>query len=89
MNYQKLNTLALAIALGVTWGLGIFILGLLGWNYQIWLDLIDFIGKVYIGFKPTFLGSIIGFIIGFADAFIGGFILATIYNFIICKFKNK
>ncbi|NQY43438.1 MAG: bacteriophage holin [Legionellales bacterium] len=88
MNYQKLNCLALSTSLGLTWGLSIFILGLIGTHCQLGIDIINMIGQLYVGFEPTFLGSIIGFIISFIDAFIGGLILATIYNFIINK-SNK
>ena len=43
-----------------------------------------FIGKFYLGYSLTPIGSIIGFIWGLVDGAIGGAIFAWIYN----KFNN-
>ena len=47
-------------------------------------DTATFIGKFYLGYSLTPIGSIIGFIWGLIDGAIGGAIFALIYN----KFKN-
>jgi hypothetical protein len=43
----------------------------------------------YIGFKPTFLGGVIGAIWGFIDGAIGGVIIALVYNAIARKKGEK
>ena len=57
-----------------------FLLGIL----NMWSDwgraLQEIMASLYIGYKPTFLGSIIGGIWGFVDAGIGGIVVAWLYN---------
>jgi hypothetical protein len=76
----KLDVKAFALAVGIVWAAGMFILGiavtLFGWG-RAWLELI---GSCYIGYKATFAGSIIGAIWGFFDAGIGAMIIAWLYN---------
>jgi hypothetical protein len=77
---MKLNPKKLAIALGLTGGLGVLLVGWLaaaGWgNY----DLVNALSAVYIGFKATFWGGIIGGLWGFLDGLIAGYLIATLYN---------
>lgn len=75
-----LHTLNFGLALGVTWAIGVFLLGIvaawLGWGHA----LVHPLGSLYIGFEATLVGSLIGAIWGFVDAFIFGVILAFFYN---------
>ncbi|MFA5162331.1 MAG: bacteriophage holin [Elusimicrobiales bacterium] len=77
---NKLNERAFALSLGIVWGASIFLLGLInifcGWGNGIAQAMSTF----YIGYKPTFAGSIVGGIWGFADAGIGGLLVAWLYN---------
>jgi hypothetical protein len=72
----RLSPLALALALGILWGLAIFLIGLISSYYPH--------GKAFLtsllGFNPTVWDSLIGGLIGFVDAFIFGAILAWLYN---------
>ena len=81
---MKLNIKATALAFGLCWG-G-FLLIITWWI--IFLegssDTVTFIGKFYLGYSLTPIGSIIGFIWGLIDGAIGGAIFAWIYN----KFNN-
>ncbi len=77
---MKLNVLALGLAFGLIWGLGLFILT---W----WIILFDgqtgettIIGLVYRGYSITAVGSVIGLIWAFFDGAIGGVIFAWLYN---------
>lgn len=76
----KLDVKAFGIAVGVVWGVSVFILGiaamLSGWGGEF----VQFLAKMYYGYQPTILGSLIGAIYGFIDAGIGGIILAWLYN---------
>ena len=38
------------------------------------------LSSVYIGYSPTFVGSITGAVWGFVDGFIGGVLIAWLYN---------
>ncbi len=76
----KLDIRAFGLACGITWGLSMFVLGMLnmilGWGGLIELAM----SSVYWGYRPTIVGSIIGGIWGFLDAGIGGVIIAWFYN---------
>ena len=77
---MNLNIKAMAIAFGLCWG-G-FLLIITWWI--IFLegssDAATFIGKFYLGYSLTPIGSFIGFIWGLIDGVIGGAIFAWIYN---------
>jgi len=81
---MKLNIRATALAFGLCWG-G-FLLIITWWI--IFLEgssnIETFIGKFYLGYSLTPIGSVIGFIWGLIDGAIGGAIFAWIYN----KFNN-
>jgi hypothetical protein len=76
----KLDVRAFAIACGLTWGLAMFALGVID-IFTTWGDVFGAImSKMYIGYSPTLLGSIIGGVWGFCDAGVGGLVFAWIYN---------
>lgn len=82
---MKLNLKAVALASGIIWGMGLFVLT---W----WIIVFEgqtgeqtFIGIVYRGYNISAMGSVIGLIWGFVDGLIGGFIFAWLYN----RFASK
>lgn len=77
---NHLNVLSFGLAIGITWGLGIFILGISAWLLDWGVGLVNVFGSLYFGYHPTFWGSILGAIWGFIDGFIGGIVIAWIYN---------
>ncbi len=80
----RLRVLAFGAAFGTSWALGVFLVGLgamwFGWGNEF----ISLLSSLYIGYEPTFLGSIIGGILAFIDGFIGGIVFAWIYNWLSC-----
>ncbi len=85
---MKLNVKALALSLGLMWGLGLFAIT---W----WIILfegatceITLIGRVYRGYTISPLGSVIGFGWGFVDGLIGGAILGWVYNRLVGWFSK-
>jgi hypothetical protein len=86
---MKLNIKAFALAFGLIWGFGLFFLT---W----WIILFSgasgdptFIGKLYLGYRISPIGSIIGLIWAFFDGLIGGAIFAWLYNFIAARLPTK
>jgi len=77
---MKINTKALAISAGITWGLAIFLLTVwflvMGYNG----NLLAKLGSIYLGYSVSWVGTIIGFVYGFADGLIGGALLGYLYN---------
>ena len=82
---MKLNVKAFALAFGLVWGLGLFILT---W----WIIAFEgttgdrtFIGWVYRGYNISPLGSLIGLTWALVDGAIGGAIFAWLYNLIAAR----
>lgn len=76
----KLDVRAFGLATGILWGGCMFLLGLINTYYKLGGAIEQTMGTLYIGYKSTLSGSIIGGIWGFIDAGLGGVILAWLYN---------
>ena len=77
----KLDVKAFGLAAGILWGASMIIMGIIAMiapGYGGGFVLI--IGSMYLGYKATILGCLIGGFWGFVDAGIGGLILAWLYN---------
>ena len=90
MNQPRLSPLALGLALGVMWGVSVFLMGLIAYQFMYGATFVSTMGTLYVGYEATIIGSIIGGLIGFVDAFIGGAVIAWLYNvFSACCHKKK
>lgn len=83
---MKLNVKAFAIACGLIWGIGLFVLT---W----WIMAFDgatgqptLIGQVYRGYSISPLGSFIGLLWAFPDGLVGGAIFAWLYNLVADRY---
>ena len=76
----KLNVKAFGLAVGIVWGVGMFVLGIIAMAFGYGDRFVEILSSLYIGYKATFLGSIVGAVWGFIDAGIGGIIVAWLYN---------
>lgn len=83
-----MNQKALALALGITWGIGCLFVG---WTASFeWGDyFVDVMSSFYLGYRPGFIGGIAGGIWGFIDGAISGLILAYCYNYFAKGKKRK
>ncbi len=87
---MKLNVLALGLACGLIWGLGLFIIT---W----WIIAFDgqqpgettFIGQIYRGYEITTMGSLLGLLWGFFDGLVGGMIFAWLYNLLATRLGRQ
>jgi len=77
---SKLDVRAFGSACGIVWGSAMFLLGLMNMGCSWGSGIQQGMATLYIGYKPTILGSIIGGIWGFFDVGIGGVVVAWIYN---------
>ena len=80
---MKLDSLKFGLALGIIWAACVLFLGiadaLWGWGG----GLVKGIGSLYIGFKPSPGGALIGLVWAFFDGGIGGLIFAALYNCLV------
>jgi len=76
----KLNVISWGITFGCIWG---FIVMMFAFFSSVWnkgAKAVKIFGKVYIGYRPTPVGSFIGAVWGFVDGAITGILIAWIYN---------
>ena len=76
----KLDVKAFGLALGFVWGGLTFLLGLLDMMYFWGNSWGKMMTMVYIGYRPTIIGSIIAAAWGFVYAAILGYFIARMYN---------
>ncbi len=76
----KVDVKALGLTLGIVWGAAMFLLGLMVMFFNWGVAWVGLMSSLYIGYRATLLGSIIGGIWGFVDAGIAGVIIAWLYN---------
>ncbi len=84
----KLHVFPFGLALGIVWGVSVFLIGLYAMR-GVGEAYVNLIGSVYMGYGPTFLGSILGGIWGFFDGLISGIIFALLYNGFCCYMCRK
>lgn len=77
---MKINARAFALAAGLIWAAFCFLLALSAKWFSWDPELVDFLAKFYIGYKPGILGGVIGAIWGFIDIGIGAYCFAWLYN---------
>jgi hypothetical protein len=77
---MKLNIKAFALTCAIIWGLGLFFLTWWIIAFEGATGHATVIGKLYLGYTVSPIGSIIGLIYAFVDALIGGAIFAWLYN---------
>jgi hypothetical protein len=80
----RLSVCALGLAFGVSWALGVLVLGLLAWKFHNYGSaFINALSSVYIGYNPSPKGIAIGTGWALLDGFVWGAIIALVYN--LCK----
>ena len=82
---MRLNPKALGLALGILWGLSVF----LATAWVIFVggqgEPLAMLGVFYIGYDVTWTGAVVGMGYGFVDGLNGGLLLAWIYNAFLPK----
>jgi hypothetical protein len=85
---MKLNVKAFALTCAIIWGVGLFVLT---W----WIIIFGgatgeptLIGRLYLGYCISPLGSLIGLVWAFVDGLVGGAIFAWLYNLITARFSG-
>ena len=85
---NKLNVKATTLSFGFTCAIYMLFLGWIsatGWGVR---D-VSVIADLYLGYKPTFVGGLIGALWGFLDGAIAGFLISYFYNFFAKKTKKE
>ena len=88
---QRLNATVQGVVTGIVAGFVVFIA-------TNWLVLkggrvvgphLSLLGQFFIGYRVTFVGSLIGFAYGFVYGFAGGYLVARMYNWLVDLRQGK
>ena len=79
-HHATLGVISLGLAIGVTWAIAVFVLGLAAWLFGWGIEVPSALSGLYIGFGPSFVGAITGAVWGFVDGLILGALIAWFYN---------
>ena len=80
MQYEKLNPSGVAIAMGATWGLTIFLVGMVHHITGFGSDFMESIDSLYPGIGVGLQGILLALIFGIVHAALSGALIAIIYN---------
>lgn len=78
---EEIDSQAVALAGGWSWALFLFLGGLGSMWISSWKQIVNWIGQFYVGYAPSFVGSIVGAVWGFFDIFIGLYVFCWLYNY--------
>jgi hypothetical protein len=78
--HATLGVISLGLALGVTWAIAVFMLGMMAWLFGWGIEVASALSGLYIGYGPSFVGAIAGAVWGFVDGLIVGVMIAWFYN---------
>ena len=78
--HMTLGVISFGLALGVTSAIAVFVLGLAAWLFGWGVDVAIALSSLYIGYGPSFVGSIAGAVWAFVDGLILGILVAWLYN---------
>ncbi len=75
-----LGVISFGLALALTSAVFTFLLGLMAAFFGWGLGIVQVLATLYIGYSPTFVGTIAGAVWAFVDGFIAGAMIAWLYN---------
>ncbi len=84
---EKINATALAITLGLIYGVILLAISLLSWLTGWGKDIMAIYASFFPGLAPTITGSLIAAIWGFVFGAIFGYVIAVLYNYFDRKIK--
>ena len=82
---MKLNVKAFALTCGILWGIGLFVLTWWIIVFKGATGEITLIGRVYLGYSISPLGSIIGLVWALVDGVVCGAVFAWLYNLVAAR----
>jgi hypothetical protein len=78
--HMTLGVISFGLAIGVTWAIAVFMLGLAAWLFDWGIEVASALSSLYIGYGPSFVGAITGAVWGFVDGLVLGAMIALLYN---------
>lgn len=81
----QLNPLAAALAMGLLWGVSLFVWTLLSLRTGVGAQCLELMTDIYPWYQITTVGAFWGLLWGFLDGFIGTYVVVALYNFFTKK----
>lgn len=78
--HVTLGVISFGLALGVTWALAVFLLGMMAWLFGWGIDVAAALASLYIGYGPSFVGAVAGAVWAFVNGLVLGSVMAWFYN---------
>lgn len=78
--HATLGVISFGLAVAVTSAVFTFFLGLMAAFFEWGVGLVWVLASLYIGYSPTFVGTIAGAVWAFVDGFAAGVMIAWLYN---------
>lgn len=85
---MRLNVKAFALACGLIWGFGVFIITWWIIAFEGATGEATLLGRLYRGYNISPVGSIVGFAWALVDGAIGGAVFAWLYNLLAARTSN-
>ncbi len=76
----RLGVISFGLAAGIVWSLFVFVVGIAATLFEWGILVVKVLSSLYIGYMPSFVGSIAGAVWAFVDGFVAGALLAWLYN---------
>ena len=79
-HHTTLGVLSFGFALGLTWAILVFVLGIVAAAFGWGVPVAAALASLYLGFGPTFIGSVAGAVWAFVNGLVAGLMVAWLYN---------
>lgn len=86
---MRLSVKAFALTCGIIWAIGLFILTWWIIAFGGATGETTFIGRVYLGYRISPVGSVIGLVWAFVDGLIAGAVFAWLHNLIATRTSSE
>lgn len=78
--HATLGVISFGLAIGATWALAVFFLGIAAWLFGWGIGVAGALASLYIGYGPSFVGAIAGAVWAFVNGLVLGALVAWFYN---------
>ena len=82
---MKIHALKFGFACSMFWFVSVLLIGLASTFFDYATAFVTLFSSIYIGFGPTLLGTCIGAGWALVDGFLCGWILSSLYNYLVGK----
>lgn len=83
--HATLGVISFGLAMGLTSAIFVFVLGVMASFFGWGVEAARMLSSLFLGFGPTFVGTIAGAVWAFVDGLVAGLMIAWLYNRFLLK----